>query len=165
MAHIFTTVSEITGLECEYLLKRKPDILTPNGLNVVKFAALHEFQNLHAQNKEKIHDFVRGHFYGKLRTDFDLKIGIMSTDSADPLYWLRVVMASHRRILMELGISPIVTSGLIMQLLGGAKIIEVGDSPKERALFNGDQKLFGMVITIGQAIVELRRKLELESVF
>jgi hypothetical protein len=47
--------SEITGLEAEYLLKRKPDILTPNGLNVVKFAALHEFQNLHALNKEKIH--------------------------------------------------------------------------------------------------------------
>ncbi|RCN42050.1 starch synthase [Ancylostoma caninum] len=43
-AHIFTTVSEITGLEAEHLLKRKPDILTPNGLNVVKFAALHEFQ-------------------------------------------------------------------------------------------------------------------------
>ncbi|MCP9265932.1 Protein transport protein SEC61 subunit alpha [Dirofilaria immitis] len=33
------------------------------------------------------------------------------------------------------------------------KIIEVGDTPKERALFNGAQKLFGMVITIGQAIV------------
>ncbi|VDL82350.1 unnamed protein product [Nippostrongylus brasiliensis] len=32
----------------QYLLGRKPDILTPNGLNVVKFAALHEFQNLHA---------------------------------------------------------------------------------------------------------------------
>jgi len=28
------------------------------------FSALHEFQNLHAQSKEKIHDFVRGHFYG-----------------------------------------------------------------------------------------------------
>ena len=27
-------------------------------------SALHEFQNLHAINKEKIHDFVRGHFYG-----------------------------------------------------------------------------------------------------
>ncbi|KAI1713216.1 glycogen synthase domain-containing protein [Ditylenchus destructor] len=71
MAHVFTTVSEITGLESEYLLKRKPDILTPNGLNVVKFAALHEFQNLHAQNKEKIHDFVRGHFYGHLNFDLD----------------------------------------------------------------------------------------------
>lgn len=54
---------------------------------------------------------------------------------------------------MELGISPIVTSGLIMQLLAGAKIIEVGDTPKDRALFNGAQKLFGMIITLGQAIV------------
>ncbi|VDD88524.1 unnamed protein product [Enterobius vermicularis] len=70
MAHIFTTVSEITGLEAFHLLKRKPDIVTPNGLNVVKFAALHEFQNLHAISKEKINDFIRGHFYGHY--DFDL---------------------------------------------------------------------------------------------
>ena len=28
-----------------------------------------------------------------------------------------------------------------------------GDTPKDRALFNGAQKLFGMVITVGQAIV------------
>ena len=41
---------------------------------------------------------------------------------------------------MELGISPIVTSGLVMQLLAGAKIIEVGDTPKQRSLFNGAQK-------------------------
>lgn len=40
-----------------------------------------------------------------------------------------------------------------MQLLAGSKIIEVGDSPKDRALFNGSQKLFGMIITIGQAVV------------
>ena len=25
---------------------------------------MHEFQNLHAINKEKLNDFVRGHFYG-----------------------------------------------------------------------------------------------------
>ncbi len=66
---------------------------------------------------------------------------------------IRVILASNRGTLMELGISPIVTSGLIMQLLAGAKIIEVGDSPKDRALFNGAQKLFGMIITVGQAIV------------
>ncbi|KAL8846817.1 MAG: hypothetical protein Q9198_011265, partial [Flavoplaca austrocitrina] len=30
---------------------------------------MHEFQNLHQQSKEKIHDFVRGHFYG--HNDFD----------------------------------------------------------------------------------------------
>lgn len=69
-AHIFTTVSGITAIECEHLLKRKPDVLTPNGLNVKKFSALHEFQNLHAKAKEKIHSFIRGHFYGHY--DFDL---------------------------------------------------------------------------------------------
>ncbi|XP_050409067.1 glycogen [starch] synthase [Patella vulgata] len=69
-AHVFTTVSEITGIEAEHLLKRKPDVITPNGLNVIKFSALHEFQNLHALAKEKINDFVRGHFYGHY--DFDL---------------------------------------------------------------------------------------------
>ncbi|EIC06231.1 glycogen synthase, partial [Microbacterium laevaniformans OR221] len=55
--------------EIEHLLKRKPDGVLPNGLNVIKFSAMHEFQNLHQQAKEKIHDFVRGHFYG--HNDFD----------------------------------------------------------------------------------------------
>lgn len=64
LAHIFTTVSEITGYEAEHLLKRKAEVITPNGLNVIKFSALHEFQNLHAKAKDKIHEFVRGHFYG-----------------------------------------------------------------------------------------------------
>ena len=40
------------------------DVILPNGLNVKKFSALHEFQNLHAKSKEKVNEFVRGHFYG-----------------------------------------------------------------------------------------------------
>lgn len=71
LAHVFTTVSEITGLEAEHLLKRKPDIITPNGLNVKKFSALHEFQNLHAVAKEKLHEFTRGHFYGHFNFDLE----------------------------------------------------------------------------------------------
>ncbi|KAL9579271.1 MAG: hypothetical protein Q9212_005205 [Teloschistes hypoglaucus] len=63
-ADVFTTVSHITAYESEHLLKRKPDGVLPNGLNVKKFSAMHEFQNLHQQNKEKISDFVRGHFHG-----------------------------------------------------------------------------------------------------
>lgn len=47
------------------------DGVLPNGLNVKKFAAMHEFQNLHVQAKEKINDFIRGHFYGHY--DFDLE--------------------------------------------------------------------------------------------
>ncbi|CAF0815359.1 unnamed protein product [Didymodactylos carnosus] len=69
-AHVFTTVSKITGIEAEHLLNKRPDILTPNGLSVKQFAALHEFQNLHAQNKEKLNAFLRGHFFGHY--DFDL---------------------------------------------------------------------------------------------
>ncbi|KAI9857032.1 MAG: glycogen synthase isoform 1 [Trichoglossum hirsutum] len=68
-ADVFTTVSHITAYESEHLLKRKPDGVLPNGLNVVKFSAMHEFQNLHQQSKEKINDFVRGHFYG--HNDFE----------------------------------------------------------------------------------------------
>lgn len=66
---------------------------------------------------------------------------------------MRVILASNRGTLMELGISPIVTSGLVMQLLAGSRIIEVNYSVKEdRALFNGAQKLFGILITVGEAV-------------
>jgi len=80
--------------------------------------------------------------------------GIVSSDSADPFYWMRVILASNRGTLMELGISPIVTSGLVVQLLAGAKILDVDQSNKEeRNLYNGAQKLLGMLITIGQGTV------------
>ncbi|XP_043943740.1 glycogen [starch] synthase, liver [Protopterus annectens] len=69
-SHVFTTVSHITAIEGENMLARQADVITPNGLNIKKFSATHEFQNLHAVCKAKIQDFVRGHFYGHL--DFDL---------------------------------------------------------------------------------------------
>lgn len=61
---VFTSVSEITGFEAEHALGRKPDVITPNGLNIERFEAVHEFQSLHKKYKDKIQDFVRGHFYG-----------------------------------------------------------------------------------------------------
>ncbi|KAF4079889.1 hypothetical protein AMELA_G00183490 [Ameiurus melas] len=70
-SHVFTTVSQITAVEANHMLHRKPDVVTPNGLNVKKFSAMHEFQNLHSLNKLKIQEFVRGHFYGHL--DFNLE--------------------------------------------------------------------------------------------
>ena len=77
--------------------------------------------------------------------------GIRSNESSDPFYWSRVILASNRGTLMELGISPIVTSGLVMQLLAGSRLLEVDQSNKDdRALFNGAQKLVGIIITIGQ---------------
>ncbi|KAK7149661.1 hypothetical protein R3I94_009085 [Phoxinus phoxinus] len=70
-AHVFTTVSQITAVEANHMLHRQPDVVTPNGLNIRKFSAMHEFQNLHSMNKCKIQEFVRGHFYGYL--DFNLE--------------------------------------------------------------------------------------------
>jgi len=79
--------------------------------------------------------------------------GVMSSKSADPLYWMRVILASNRGTLMELGISPIITSGMVMQLLAGSKVIEYNPNVKEdRDLFSGAQKLFGILITVGEAI-------------
>jgi protein transport protein SEC61 subunit alpha len=79
--------------------------------------------------------------------------GIYKSSQTDPLYWLRVILASNRGTLMELGISPIVTSGMIMQLLAGSKLIDVDKKLKEdRDLFEGAQKIFGFLITIGEAV-------------
>ncbi|CAM6042859.1 unnamed protein product [Sphagnum compactum] len=79
--------------------------------------------------------------------------GIHSATGSDPFYWMRMILASNRGTVMELGITPIVTSGLVMQLLAGSKLIEVDNSVREdRALLNGAQKLLGVLITIGEAV-------------
>ncbi|MDO8302597.1 MAG: glycosyltransferase [Sedimentisphaerales bacterium] len=70
-AHIFTTVSRITSFECEHLLGRKPELLLPNGFNIERFVAMHEFQNLHRLYKEQINRFVTGHFFPSYTFDLD----------------------------------------------------------------------------------------------
>ena len=68
---VFTTVSSVTAFEAEKLLGRNVDVVVPNGINLHRFAALHEFQNLHQKYKEKIHDFVMGHFFPSYSFDLD----------------------------------------------------------------------------------------------
>lgn len=70
-AEVFTTVSDVTGEECRHLLGRGPDLLLPNGLNIQRFTALHEFQNLHRQYKQRLHRFTMGHFFGSYHFDLD----------------------------------------------------------------------------------------------
>ncbi|MFN3840017.1 MAG: glycosyltransferase [Cyclobacteriaceae bacterium] len=78
-ADILTTVSEVTSRECKYLLKRKPEVILPNGLNIERFVALHEFQNLHATYKEEIHQFVMGHFFQSYSFDLDKTIYLFTS--------------------------------------------------------------------------------------
>jgi preprotein translocase SecY subunit len=70
----------------------------------------------------------------------------------DPLAFMRTITASTQGSLAELGIGPIVTAGLIMQILVGSKIINVnmGD-PEERSLYTGAQKVMSVLMTIIEA--------------
>ncbi|KAL0234638.1 hypothetical protein PCE1_001674 [Barthelona sp. PCE] len=80
--------------------------------------------------------------------------GVKLNKSSDPFYHQRILMASSRGSLLELGLSPIMTSSLVMQLLSGAKILKVDHSdPNSRALYKGAQKLVGIIITIVEGIV------------
>ena len=78
-SHVFTTVSEVTARECVHLLGRDPDVVTPNGINNERFAVLHEFQNLHQEYKEKIHQFVMAHFFSNYTFNLDKTIYLFTS--------------------------------------------------------------------------------------
>ncbi len=65
---------------------------------------------------------------------------------------LRVIFASNQGTLTELGIGPIVTGGIILQLLVGAKMInaDLGNT-EDRALFTAATKIFAILLTVVQA--------------
>ncbi|KAJ9495724.1 translocon subunit [Exophiala xenobiotica] len=80
--------------------------------------------------------------------------GIVSSDTSDPLYWLRMMLASNRGTLMELGTTPIISSGMVFQLLAGTHLIDVNlDLKSDRELYQTAQKLFAIILSFGQACV------------
>jgi len=82
--------------------------------------------------------------------------GVQPGKGTDYFFWWRVLLASQRGTLAELGIGPIVTAGLIMQLLAGSQIIKVDFSdPQDRSLFTGVQKVLAVIMTIVQIIAYL----------
>lgn len=65
-----------------------------------------------------------------------------------------MVMASNRGTLMELGITPIISSGMVFQLLAGTHLIDVNlDLKSDRELYQTAQKLLAIIISFGQACV------------
>ena len=79
---------------------------------------------------------------------------IKCQDSSDPLYWLRMMLASNRGTLMELGIAPIISSGMVFQLLAGTHLIDVNlDLKSDRELYQTAQKLLAIILSFGQACV------------
>jgi len=79
--------------------------------------------------------------------------GIYKTRDADPLHYMRVILASSRGTLSELGISPIITSSFLLGILRATRIISVDSNVKEDKIrFEQTMKFVAIVITFGQAI-------------
>jgi preprotein translocase subunit SecY/protein transport protein SEC61 subunit alpha len=76
----------------------------------------------------------------------------IAQEATDQFGALRVIFASNRGTLMELGIGPIVTAGLILQLLVGSAIIQANMSDsQDRGLFTVASKFFSILLTGIQA--------------
>ncbi len=76
----------------------------------------------------------------------------IAQSAGDQFAALRVIFASNRGTLMELGIGPIVTAGLILQLLAGSALIKCDMSnPEDRGLFTVASKVFSVILTAVQA--------------
>jgi preprotein translocase SecY subunit len=78
--------------------------------------------------------------------------GTQGMSQQDPLGALRVIFASNRGTLMELGIGPIVTAGLILQVLSGSRMVNIDMSnPEDRSMFTSASKILSVVMTIFEA--------------
>jgi protein transport protein SEC61 subunit alpha len=65
---------------------------------------------------------------------------------------MRVILASNRGSLMELGLSPVISAGWILQLLIGTRIIHCDlQNPHEYQLFERCQKLLALILAFGEA--------------
>ncbi|SFC58274.1 protein translocase subunit secY/sec61 alpha [Halobiforma haloterrestris] len=60
----------------------------------------------------------------------------------------RAILAGSQGSLLQVGIGPIVTASIVMQLLGGANLLGLDtDDPRDQVLYQGLQKLLVVVMT------------------
>lgn len=80
--------------------------------------------------------------------------GIDVSQGYDIFWSLRVILASSRGTLAELGIGPIVTGGLILQILVGSKMINIDLSdPRDRRAFNEAMRGMAVVMILFESFV------------
>lgn len=82
--------------------------------------------------------------------------GVDRAQTLDLFSEYRAIMAGASGSLMHLGIGPIVTGSIIMQLFTGAKIIKLDLSkPEDKSVYQGTQKLLVIVMIIVEAIPQV----------
>jgi glycogen synthase len=70
-ADIFTTVSDITGIEAEKFLSRKPDVILYNGLDIDAFPGFEDISIKHRASREKIREFLTYYYFPYYTFDVD----------------------------------------------------------------------------------------------
>ncbi len=68
---VFTTVSEITGMEAEKFLERKPDVYLPNGLDIEKFLSFEDIVVKHRLQRKRLREFVASYFFPYYKFDLE----------------------------------------------------------------------------------------------
>jgi protein transport protein SEC61 subunit alpha len=77
--------------------------------------------------------------------------GVTDDPRFDFLAFARVIFAAQQGTLMELGIGPIVTAGLLMQLLKGSGLIKMDfKNPDDRSLFTSATKIVTIIVIVAE---------------
>jgi preprotein translocase SecY subunit len=77
--------------------------------------------------------------------------GVTDSPQFDFLAFARVIFAAQQGTLLELGIGPIVTAGLLMQLLKGSELIKLNfKDPDDRSLFTSATKIVTIIVIIAE---------------
>jgi preprotein translocase subunit SecY len=80
----------------------------------------------------------------------------LSSSTVDLFAQYRFIMAGASGSIMHLGIGPIVTASIILQLFVGAKIIKLDLTKKEdKAIYQGAQKILVLVMIVVEAIPQI----------
>ena len=70
-ADVFTTVSQVTAMEAEYILGKKADVILPNGLDMTKFPSFEETAFKHKKYRNKLRQFVLYYFFPYYKIDLE----------------------------------------------------------------------------------------------
>src|ERR671912_1138331 len=77
--------------------------------------------------------------------------GVTDDPRFDFLAFARVIFAAQQGTLMELGIGPIVTAGLLMQMLKGSGLIKMDfKNPDDRSLFTSATKIVTIIVIVAE---------------
>ena len=90
----------------------------------------------------------------------------LGPDTLDLFSQYRAILAGASGSLMHLGIGPIVTGSIIMQLFTGAKIIKLDlQKTSDKAIYQGTQKVMVLVMIVVEAVPQVFGFLEPDTIF